>query len=103
MSSVAKGFSCFDEPAVAARVNCGPDLVHGGVWKPGGDVEAPRLEDTRLARSVDGGSISMHSVTSEAEVIFGFRMLLVVAIHLLPTSDGKRLSSTRVLAKLRTL
>ncbi len=69
MSSVAKGFSCFVKPPVAARVKCDPDLVHDGVWKPVGDVETPRLEDTRRARSVDEGSISMPSVTPEAEVI----------------------------------
>ena len=78
MSSVAKGFSGFAKLPVAARVRCGPDLVHGGVWKPGGDVERPRLEDTRLARSVDAGSISMPSVTFEGEVIL--RSLLLVAI-----------------------
>lgn len=69
MSSVAKGFSCFVELPVAARVKCDPDLVHGGVWKLVGDAETPKLEDTRLARSVDGGSISMLSVTSKAEDI----------------------------------
>ena len=70
MSSVAKGFSCFVNPPVAVRVNCDPDLVHGGVWKPGGDVETPRLEDTRRASFV--GSNSMPSVTSRAEVMFVF-------------------------------
>lgn len=72
MSSVANGFSCFGKPAVAVRDKCDPDVVHGGVWTPAGDVEIPRLEDTRLARSVDDGSISMPSVTSRAEVILGF-------------------------------
>lgn len=71
MSSVAKGFSCFVKPPVFARVKCDPDLVHGGVWKPLGDVETPRLEDTRLARSIDDGSISMPSVTSKAKVMLG--------------------------------
>ena len=71
MSSVAKGFNCFVELPVVARVKCDPDLDHGGVWKPLGDPEAPRLEDTRRVRSVDDGSISMLSVTSKDEVIFG--------------------------------
>lgn len=69
MSSVAKGFNCFGKPAVAVRDKFDPDVVHGGVWNPAGDVEIPRLDDTRLARSVDAGSISMLSVTSKAEVI----------------------------------
>ena len=79
MSSVANGFSCFVKPPVTARVKCDPDMVHGGVWKPGGDVEIPRLEDTCPTRSVDDGSISIPSVTSKAEVILGFRLLLAVA------------------------
>ena len=79
MSSVAKGFNCFVKPPVAVRVKCDPDIVHDGEWKPGGDCEIPRLEDTRLARSVDGGSISMPSVTSIAEVMLGFGLLLAVA------------------------
>ena len=70
MSSVAKGFSCFVKLPVVARVRWDPDLDHGGVWKPFGDAEAPRLEDTRRVRSVDDGSISMPSVAAKAEVIF---------------------------------
>ena len=70
MSSVAKGFSCFVKLPVVVRVRWDPDLDHGGVWKLFGDAEAPRLEDTRRVRSVDDGSISMPSVTAEAEVIF---------------------------------
>ena len=75
MSSVANGFSCFVKVPVAARVKCEPDKVHGGAWNPLGEVDSPRLEDTRLARSVDGGSISMPSVTSKAEVMLGFQIL----------------------------
>lgn len=67
-----------------ARVKCDPDLVHGGVWKPCGDVETPKLEDTRRARSVDNGSISMLSVTSKAEAIFEFRLVLTVVVEDLP-------------------
>ena len=69
MSSVAKGFSCFVKFPVVARAGWDPDLDHSGVWKPCGDAEAPRLEDTRRVRSVDDGSISMPSVTAEAEDI----------------------------------
>ena len=77
MSSVAKGFRCFVKVPVAARVKCDPD-VHDGVGKLVGEVESPRLEDTRLARSVDGGSISMPSVTSKAEIMLGVQILLAV-------------------------
>ena len=61
---------------MAARVKCDPDT--DGVGKLVGEVESPRLEDTRLARSVDGGSISMPSVTSKAEVMLGVRKLIAV-------------------------
>ena len=71
MSSVAKGLSCFVKLPVVVRDRFEPDLVHGGVWKPCGDAEAPRLEDTRWVRSIDDGSISIPFVKSEAEVIFG--------------------------------
>ena len=36
---------------------------------PVGDVERPRLDETRLASSVVGGSMSKASVTSRAEDI----------------------------------
>lgn len=79
MSSVAKGFSCFVKVPVAARVKCDPDKVHGGAWNLSvGEVDSPRLEDTRLARSVDGGSMSMPSVTSKTEAMLGFHLLLTV-------------------------
>lgn len=78
MSSVAKGFRCFVKVPVAARVKCDPDVVHDGVRKLVGEVESPRLEDTRLASSVDGGSISMPSVTSKAEVMLGARTSLAI-------------------------
>ena len=85
MSSVAKGFSCFVKPPVATCVNFDPDLVHGGVWKLFGDVETLRLEDTRLARSVDGGSISIPSVVSKAEVMVEFPLIFAVLIKMLVT------------------
>lgn len=70
MSSVAKGLSCLVEAPVVVRFNWAMVLVHGGVWNaPGGDVDSPRLDDTRLASSVVDGSISMLSVISTAEDI----------------------------------
>lgn len=76
MSSVAKGFKCLVKFPVAARGKCDPGVVHGGVWKPVGDAEAPRLDDTRRLSSVDEGSIAMPLVTSKLEAIFGYRLLL---------------------------
>lgn len=90
MSSVAKGFKCFVNVPVAARVKCDPDMVHDGVGKLVGEVESPRLEDTRLARSVDGGSISMPSVTSKAEDMLGVRTLLAKSRKCLQLVSGKR-------------
>ena len=78
---------------MAARVKCDPDKVHGGAWNLSmGEVESPRLEDTRLARSVDGGSISMPSVTSRADVMLGFQLLLAVTKILLRGGETIRFS-----------
>ncbi len=70
MSSVANGLSCLVKAAVLTRLWWVLLLVHGGVWKvPVGDVDRPRLDDTRLAIPVVGGSISMLSVTPRTEDI----------------------------------
>jgi len=67
MSSVANGFKFFEEDPAFRRADWVPLLVQD---VPAGDVERPRLEETRLASSVDAGEISIPLVTSKAEVIF---------------------------------
>ena len=68
MSSVLKGFSCF-EGAPGFERGCAPPLLANdeGMKVLVGEAESPKVEDTRRA----SGSISRFSDTSTAEFIVG--------------------------------
>lgn len=66
MSSVANGFKFLKEDLAFVQAKWMPLLVHDA---PAGDVERPRLEETRFASSVDAGEMSIPSVTSKGEVM----------------------------------
>lgn len=67
ISSVANGFKFFEKDPVLRRAKWVPLLVHDA---PAGDVERPRLDETRLASFVDPGEMSIPSVTSKVGVMF---------------------------------